>query len=139
MAKRDALIVARADVAVAFRGALEALRPGAAGKIAATKYRRTTDPAGTPTYYVAHGEINDAVWDGIIAALNTATQGVRDAVDWQGKPSTPIDEAKWALASQAGEIVAGFRLSRVDSTQESSPRDVLASLGLVADVPEGAP
>lgn len=122
--KRHVLLVARADVAVAFRNEI-------GGIISAIGYRRTTDPAGVATYYVAHGRVSDAVWDNLVTALANATDGVRDDQDWQGRPATVLADARWAIATDAGDLVAGFRLSEDEATFWESPRDELANFGLV--------
>jgi hypothetical protein len=132
---RTVLIVARADVGPTFKAELEALHGGFHGRIATEKYRRATDAPGVFSHYVAHGEVPERVWDSIVAALNTATGGVRDSVDWQGKPGTDVSDALWAVAYEGADVVAGFRIT----SGGVSAVDVLAGLGLVAITQDAAP
>ena len=137
---RHVLILARADVGASFRNELETLHGGVHGHIAATKCRRTTDTAGTFSHHVAHGDVPDRVWDSVVDALNTATQGVRDSVDWQGKGSgVLVEDARWAVAYDGADIVAGFRITEADGVSYTAPLAVLTTLGLVATASDDTP
>lgn len=127
---RFVLIVARKDIALAFRTELQDLHGGRHGKIAAMKYRRVGDAGSTFSHFVAHGHVNDDVWAGVLTALNSATANVRDSVNWQGKPGTPVEDATWAIAYDGTDIVAGFRIIEGGAR----PRQVLESLDLVAAI-----
>lgn len=128
MNRRHVLIVVRADVAVAVRDAVIASIGD--NPLAAIKLRRTADAAGTHSHFCAHGYLPDRLWDDMVAILNTTTQGVRDSVDWQGKSGGgSIANARWAVATDSGDIVAAYRLSAHGATTYENPRDALLAAG----------
>lgn len=129
---RDVLIVVRADVAPGVRAAVQnTLGFDITNWLAAEKYRRAGDAPGSFSHYVAHGPIPQNLWDDLVTILNTETQGVRDATDWQGNPG-PIGDARWAVATDAGDVVAAYRMSRLDEQTFENPRQALDAYGLVA-------
>lgn len=138
--RRHALIVARADVAVALRSAIVAELGVASSWLAAAGYRRTTDVPGVATHYAAHGYVPDQLWPHLVAILDSVTAGVRDSTDWQGKPQTPIADARWAVALDGVDLVAAYRLSEDRQTMWESPHTMLQNAGLVpvsADASDG--
>lgn len=133
MPRRNALIVVRADIAAAVRSAIAAeLGFDVRDWLSATPMRRSGDAPNTTSHYAAHGPIPDRLWDALRDILATETAGIRDAVDWQGRGSGgSLADARWAVATDADDIVAAYRMSSLEATNIESPRTALAAAGLV--------
>lgn len=125
-------IALRVDVAIAFRDLVNE-RWSVSDYFAAVPCRLETAPVGSPrTHFVAHGQIPDGRFSTLQELLRDATAGVRDAVDWQGRgQGNLLADARWAIATDGGELVAAYVLTRDGPTNWRSPRNAMALAGLV--------
>lgn len=125
-------IALRVDVAIAFRNLVHE-RWSVSDCFAAIPCRLESAPVGSQrTHLVAHGQIPPGRLDTLQDLLRDATAGTRDGVNWQGRgQGKALADARWAVATDKGELVAAYVLTRDGDTEWRSPRNALELAGLV--------
>ena len=131
MARRNALLLARNDVATAFRqGVQDSLGFDVTKWLAAIKLRRVGDTPGTSSHRVAHGDIPVGLWDDVVDILTDSTDGIRDSADWFAKGSGgTLADARWAIAYDGADIVAAFYLTIEDNLTHAQATTLLTTFG----------